>query len=65
VKDCPGEAIIGENWNVGKPLAEYYDARKCFEKAKELSKLYLGKDITVCGKCIEVCPYTKGYLNER
>lgn len=62
VTTCPGTAIKGENWRVNGLRNEYYDAKKCYNKAKELSKKYLGERITLCGKCIEVCPYTKKYL---
>jgi len=62
-KACPGDAVLGENWRVGIPREMFYDAQKCYEKARELCAKYLNnKEATICGKCIEVCPYTRNYL---
>jgi epoxyqueuosine reductase QueG len=59
---CPGDAVTGENWKVSCSREDYYLAKKCSDKAKELSSRYLGEEITICGKCIEVCPNTRKYL---
>jgi epoxyqueuosine reductase QueG len=31
---------------------------KCRKKAQALTLEKIGKEITICGKCFEVCPYT-------
>jgi epoxyqueuosine reductase len=60
---CPAGAVSGTVWSPGLPRETLYDAYRCREVAREISGRLLGKAITLCGKCIEVCPYTKRYLN--
>jgi len=62
VRTCPGGAVLGENWQVGVPREMLFDAKKCFEKARELCKTHLDKQATICGKCIEICPHTRNYI---
>ncbi len=62
-KACPAQAISGEIWNVDKDRDSFYKALACRKKARELAAKNLNKEITLCGKCIEVCPYTKKYLS--
>jgi epoxyqueuosine reductase QueG len=59
---CPGRAISGKNWYAGLNREEFFDAQACRKAARELSAQRLNKEITLCGKCFEVCPYTKGGL---
>jgi epoxyqueuosine reductase QueG len=62
-KACPGAAVSGKEWKTGLYRDEFFDAEKCRKTAKERSWLGFGdRDITICGKCIEVCPYTRSYL---
>ena len=56
------KSISGKNWSEKLDRDEYFDAVACRVKARELSLKYLNKQITLCGKCIEVCPYTRKYL---
>jgi epoxyqueuosine reductase QueG len=58
-KSCPGGAISGENWEKGKSREEYFSAVLCRKTAKERSMKGFGGSDTICGKCIEVCPYTR------
>ncbi len=60
-KACPGEAISGQNWSPELDRDELFDAKACRNKAREISAKILDKQITLCGKCIEVCPYTRKY----
>jgi len=62
VTTCPGGAVTGENWVMNRPRREYYDVERCYDKARELSRKYLGEEMTLCGKCIEICPYTRKYI---
>jgi epoxyqueuosine reductase QueG len=62
-KNCPGDAILGKLWNVRMERSELIDAEKCIKKARELSKKNINKEMTICGKCFEVCPYTRKYIN--
>lgn len=62
VNACPAQAISGELWNVHKDRDEFYDPLACRKEARRLSKDRIDKDISLCGKCIEVCPYTRKYI---
>jgi epoxyqueuosine reductase QueG len=59
---CPGNAISGRLWNMGDDRDIYFDALACRNAALEISAKSLGKTVTLCGKCIEICPYTRRYL---
>ena len=59
---CPGGAVSGKLWEAGIPREEFFDAVKCRRTARERTQQNLGLDITICGKCIEACPYTRQYL---
>ena len=60
---CPAEAIKGSLWKVTSKREELIDPYKCRKTARQLFKERVGIEITLCGKCIEVCPYTQRYLN--
>ena len=60
---CPAGAISGKEWRVGLYRDEFFAPNKCRKTAKERSKLGFGGDITICGKCIEICPYTQKYIH--
>ena len=57
---CPGGAVLGTNWYAKRARHEFLDAVKCRDTARKRSMLGFGKDATICGKCIAVCPYTRG-----
>ncbi len=59
---CPGKAISGKLWDVKMDRDEFFDAAACRKAARALSAELLNEEISLCGKCIEVCPYTKGYI---
>ncbi|MCL1951971.1 MAG: 4Fe-4S dicluster domain-containing protein [Oscillospiraceae bacterium] len=61
---CPGGAVLGKNWDVNTPREAFYDAVKCRKTARALSLRSLEEEISLCGKCIEACPYTRRYLKE-
>lgn len=61
---CPVGVISGKIWEIGTDRDELFDPDKCRKAARERAlQGFGGKDITICGKCIEICPYTKNYLN--
>jgi len=62
---CPAGAVSGKLWCVGLERKEFFDAVKCRKTARERSKLGFGGDATICGKCIEACPYTRRYLTNK
>ncbi len=58
---CDGQAIKGVNWTVGMDRSTYYDAFACCQEAeKKCDKENI--DARICGQCINVCPYTRKYL---
>lgn len=59
---CPAGAVSGKEWSVGLERDQFFDAVKCRKTARERAKQGFGGEITICGKCIEVCPYTRRYL---
>lgn len=58
---CPGKAISGRSWSPELDRDDFFDAIACRKKAREIAADTLNKKITLCGKCIEVCPYTRKY----
>ena len=61
---CPAGAVSGKLWEVGVYRDEFFDLVKCRKTACERSKQGFGGDVTICGKCIEVCPYTQLYIKK-
>jgi epoxyqueuosine reductase QueG len=59
---CPGHAVSGKAWEVGLYRDEFFDPVKCRKTARDRAWQGFGGNITICGKCIEVCPYTQRYL---
>ncbi len=59
---CPGGVITGNLWDPNKSREWIFDAMACRKKAREIAALAIDKEITLCGKCIEVCPYTQKYI---
>ena len=59
---CPTGAISGKLWTVGISRDEFFNAATCRKTARERAMKGFGIDITQCGKCIEICPYTRQYL---
>jgi hypothetical protein len=41
---------------------DFFDPVKCRKTARDRAKQGFGGEITICGKCIEVCPYTQRYI---
>lgn len=62
---CPAGAIHGTLWNVSTQREELVDIQSCRSTAKDRSELGFGKREDICGKCIEICPYTRRYLNQK
>ena len=60
---CPAGALHGKNWAPGVERDELVDAVACRTVARErAAQGFGGVGITICGKCIEVCPHTRRYL---
>jgi epoxyqueuosine reductase QueG len=61
VKICPAQAPSGILWKLGLRRDEFFDAYACCRKAKEFCDDQ-GIDSTICGICIEACPWTRKYM---
>jgi epoxyqueuosine reductase len=61
VRWCPGAAPSGEQWRAGSPREAIFDAFACRRTARALAQR-VGYDVTICGRCIAVCPRTQRYL---
>lgn len=59
---CPGKAVSGRLWSADTDRDEFFNPYSCRKAARELAALHIQKEITLCGKCIQVCPYTQRYL---
>ncbi len=61
-ESCPGDAIVGENWNIEAGRDALFDPVKCKKAARHITKERLNVEKTLCGKCVLVCPFTQRYL---
>jgi epoxyqueuosine reductase QueG/GNAT superfamily N-acetyltransferase len=61
VERCPAGAVTGRNWQAGMPREHLYDAAACFRTARDFMGR-TGITATICGICINVCPWTQRYL---
>lgn len=59
---CPAGAISGKRWAVDVYRDEFYNAMACRKTARKRSVRGFGVEVSLCGKCIEVCPYTRSYI---
>lgn len=58
---CPGKAISGHLWSSELDRDDFFDVMACRKAARDIAAKTIGKQITLCGKCIEICPYTRKY----
>ena len=61
VEHCPAQAIAGANWAAGVAREHLYSAGACLQMALEFAARNAIK-ATICGVCINVCPWTQRYL---
>ncbi len=59
IRHCPAQAANGKLWNIHIDRNEFFDPFACRKKARELSYQNFSKKITLCGKCVAVCPIGK------
>ena len=62
VVSCPAKAISGRNWELGLERESIYDAFACCDTARSLARK-AGIRSTICGICINVCPWTQKYIS--
>jgi len=56
---CPAGAVSGKEWDISMKREDFFDAEACKKQCRERSMRGFGGTHTICGKCIEVCPYTR------
>lgn len=62
VNACPAGAATGEEWDVTKDRDDFFNPVLCRKQAR-LQAGKIGIEATICGKCIQICPYTQRYIN--
>lgn len=56
VAECPGNAANGQLWDTDTHRNEFFDPFRCREYCRKISHEKLNRTISLCGKCISVCP---------
>lgn len=56
VEKCPGLAANGKLWTTQTDRDEFFSAHKCRNACRKRAKEFLGKEISLCGICVAVCP---------
>jgi len=64
VDACPAGAITGTDWRHGTSREELVDIFACYRRTRELAT-ESGWDHSICGVCIEACPWTRKYIRSR
>jgi epoxyqueuosine reductase QueG len=64
VVNCPADAATGQLWDINTDRDVFFDAHKCRNTCKELTKKLLNSDSSTCGICISVCPIGKVKRND-
>jgi epoxyqueuosine reductase QueG len=65
VDACPAGALKGETWYAGISREVLMDVESCRKTTRELTQRNFGEAVSICGKCIIACPWTKKYLTTR
>jgi len=56
VEECPAGAGSGRQWDIHTVRDSFFNAHDCMKKCRELSLKSLGRNVTICGICVKVCP---------
>lgn len=56
VDQCPARAATGQSWRAGMAREVLFDAFKCRKYCRQISLELLNEHISICGKCVCVCP---------
>jgi epoxyqueuosine reductase QueG len=56
VESCPAGAANGKSWKAGVDRDEFFNAHRCRDYCRRVSKSRLDEDISLCGLCVAVCP---------
>jgi epoxyqueuosine reductase QueG len=61
VDACPGHAPSGKSWTWASERQSFFDAYACRKTADKQARR-AGIEDTICGICINACPWTQRYL---
>ena len=64
VDACPAQCLKNVNWKAGMAREEIADIFACDTTMRKNMMALHGYEMTICGKCFAVCPYTQRYLNK-
>ncbi|MBR6651550.1 MAG: epoxyqueuosine reductase, partial [Anaerotignum sp.] len=64
VDACPAQCLKNTLWKAGMAREEIADVFACDETMRKNMMERHGYEMTICGKCFAVCPYTQRYLNK-
>jgi epoxyqueuosine reductase len=53
---CPAHVATGDLWHAGLARDAFFDAFKCRDYCRRICSELLGREISICGKCVSVCP---------
>lgn len=56
VEACPAKAANGIPWDIHTPRELFFDPFRCQDYCRGISKRRLSIEISLCGKCVMVCP---------
>jgi epoxyqueuosine reductase QueG len=59
VEQCPAQAATGVLWRAGDPREKLLDAFECRATCRQITARNLGRDESLCGLCLQVCPVGK------
>ena len=59
VESCPVKAATGQLWDVNTDRDAFFNAHKCRDNCKELTRTRINVNATICGICVSVCPIGK------
>lgn len=59
VENCPAKAASGMLWSVSKKREDFFNPFKCRDYCRKISKELLNRNMSLCGKCMSVCPRGK------
>lgn len=64
VDACPVGAPTGREWRRGSSREDLVDIFACYRRTREFAR-DSGWNHSICGICIEACPWTKKYIRSR
>ncbi len=59
VTRCPAKAASGLSWDTSVPREAFFDPFACRAYCLKISAQALNEKISICGRCVNVCPYGK------